>query len=42
MKMVTRHSNRIAVGDHILLGGDNMDITLAYAIQQKVKNSPEP
>ncbi len=24
---------RVAVGDHILLGGDNMDLTLAYAIQ---------
>ncbi|MFQ5560052.1 MAG: Hsp70 family protein, partial [Nitrospinota bacterium] len=27
---------RIAVGDHILLGGDNMDITLAYRLQQKI------
>ncbi|MBW2330983.1 MAG: Hsp70 family protein, partial [Deltaproteobacteria bacterium] len=24
---------RIAVGDHILLGGDNIDLTLAYAIR---------
>jgi len=24
---------RVAVGDHILLGGDNMDLTLAYAVQ---------
>ncbi len=24
---------RVAVGDHILLGGDNMDLTLAYTIQ---------
>ncbi|MBF0319042.1 MAG: Hsp70 family protein [Nitrospirae bacterium] len=27
--------NRIAVGDHILLGGDNMDLTLAYAVKKK-------
>ena len=27
---------RIAVGDHILLGGDNMDLSLAYAIQAKL------
>jgi hypothetical protein len=27
---------RIAVGDHILLGGDNMDLALAHAIQQKL------
>ncbi|MCH2175471.1 MAG: Hsp70 family protein [Lentisphaeria bacterium] len=28
---------RIAVGDHILLGGDNMDLTLAYVIAQKLQ-----
>lgn len=28
--------NRIAVGDHILLGGDNMDLTLAYTVQQRL------
>ena len=28
---------RIAVGDHILLGGDNMDLTLAHAVAQKLK-----
>ena len=28
--------NRIAVGEHILLGGDNMDLALAYAVQQKL------
>lgn len=28
--------NRLAVGDHLLLGGDNMDLTLAYAIQAKL------
>jgi hypothetical protein len=27
---------RIAVGDHILLGGDNMDLTLAYAIRSRL------
>lgn len=29
---------RIAVGDHILLGGDNMDFAIAYFLQQKLKN----
>ncbi len=28
--------NRIAVGDHILLGGDNMDLALAYRIKTKL------
>ncbi len=28
---------RIAVGNHLLLGGDNMDYTLAYFLQQKLK-----
>jgi molecular chaperone DnaK (HSP70) len=27
---------RVAVGDHILLGGDNMDLSLAYAVQAKL------
>jgi hypothetical protein len=27
---------RVAVGDHLLLGGDNMDLTLAYAVQSKM------
>jgi len=27
---------RLAVGDHLLLGGDNMDLTLAYAVQSKL------
>jgi len=27
---------RVAVGDHILLGGDNMDLTLAHAVAQRV------
>lgn len=29
---------RVAVGNHILLGGDNMDITLAHHVSQKLKN----
>lgn len=28
--------NRIAVGEHILLGGDNMDLALAYRIKAKL------
>lgn len=28
---------RVAVGNHILLGGDNMDLTLAYAVSQRLK-----
>lgn len=28
--------NRVAVGDHILLGGDNMDLALANAIRMKL------
>jgi molecular chaperone DnaK (HSP70) len=27
---------RIAVGDHILLGGDNMDLALAYSVNQQL------
>ena len=27
---------RVAVGDHLLLGGDNMDLTLAYAVQARL------
>jgi molecular chaperone DnaK (HSP70) len=27
---------RIAVGDHLLLGGDNMDLALAYRLQQRL------
>lgn len=27
---------RIAVGDHILLGGDNMDLALAHSVRQKL------
>ena len=28
---------RVAVGDHILLGGDNMDLALAFAVRQRLK-----
>jgi molecular chaperone DnaK (HSP70) len=28
--------NRVAVGEHILLGGDNMDLALAYRIKMKM------
>lgn len=27
---------RVAVGDHLMLGGDNMDLALAYAVQAKL------
>jgi hypothetical protein len=30
---------RIAVGDHILLGGDNMDLALARVLQQRLEGS---
>ncbi|NEX15065.1 MAG: nucleotide-binding protein [Halochromatium sp.] len=30
---------RIAVGEHILLGGDNMDLTLAHVVKQKLKQT---
>ena len=30
--------HRVAVGDHILLGGDNMDLTLAYTVARKLKD----
>jgi molecular chaperone DnaK (HSP70) len=29
--------NRVAVGDHILLGGDNMDLALAYVVKAKLE-----
>ena len=29
--------NRVAVGDHILLGGDNMDLALAYQVKVKLE-----
>lgn len=30
---------RVAVGEHILLGGDNMDLTLAHLLKQKLKQT---
>ena len=30
---------RVAVGDHILLGGDNMDLALAHRLQQKLADT---
>lgn len=30
---------RVAVGEHILLGGDNMDLTLAHVVKQKLKKT---
>ncbi len=30
---------RVAVGNHILLGGDNMDLTLAYVARKKLEDS---
>lgn len=30
---------RIAVGDHILLGGDNMDLALAHLLKQRLESS---
>ncbi|MBI4867456.1 MAG: Hsp70 family protein [Candidatus Wallbacteria bacterium] len=29
---------RVAVGDHLLLGGDNMDLALAYALERKLED----
>ncbi len=31
------HLERISVGDHILLGGDNMDLALAYTLQAELE-----
>src|SRR5262249_39776012 len=31
--------HRLAVGDHILLGGDNMDLAVAHALNQKLAAS---
>lgn len=32
---------RVAVGDHILLGGDNMDLLLAHIVEQKLVGAAE-
>jgi len=34
--------NRVAVGEHILLGGDNMDLALAVAVQNKMREEGAP
>jgi molecular chaperone DnaK (HSP70) len=31
----TLELHRVAVGEHILLGGDNMDLALAYAVRRQ-------
>jgi len=31
--------NRVAVGDHILLGGDNMDLALGHALAEKLERA---
>lgn len=33
---------RISVGNHILLGGDNMDLALAYGLKMKLEESGHP
>lgn len=33
--------HRIAVGDHILLGGDNMDLALAFVVKSKIEANGE-
>jgi hypothetical protein len=33
---------RVAVGDHLLVGGDNMDLTLAYAASRKLSSKKAP
>jgi hypothetical protein len=33
---------RVAVGDHILLGGDNMDLALAHALAEKLAREGRP
>ncbi len=33
---------RVAVGDHILLGGDNMDLALAYAVRARLEGEGKP
>jgi hypothetical protein len=34
--------HRVAVGDHILLGGDNMDLTLAHVVARKLAADGKP
>lgn len=47
--LIEIHSNeknlsfqRMAVGDHLLLGGDNIDIALAHYLEQKLKEAGHP
>ena len=34
--------DRVAVGDHILLGGDNMDLALAYSVRERLAHTGTP
>ncbi len=34
--------NRMAVGDHLLLGGDNMDVALAHLLERKLAKELDP
>src|ERR1700687_939541 len=34
--------DRVAVGDHILLGGDNMDLALAYSVRERLTQAKTP
>ncbi len=34
--------DRVAVGDHILLGGDNMDLALAYSVRERATQAGTP
>ena len=34
--------DRVAVGDHILLGGDNMDLALAYSVRERAAQGGTP
>jgi len=34
--------NRVAVGSHLLLGGDNLDLALAYSAKQKLESDGHP
>ncbi len=36
------HLERISVGDHLLLGGDNMDLALAYTLQAELEEHGKP
>ncbi|HVZ07282.1 Hsp70 family protein [Rhodopila sp.] len=38
----TLELERISVGEHILLGGDNMDLALAYTVQSRLEDAGKP